>query len=482
MSKLFTFIASGWPPETEFHAAIAKALSENGHTCHAVVQGRRYADSYRSTNAFTEVHDLTGWTAKNWEQDFSTALQQLKIAESKYGKPFYWQYLAADRFLCTKGYEYNVRTALAQTSFWEQYLKDNKPCLITGEVSHFHNYLGWAISSINNIPFVHLIPARIPHCCAAGDGPFEHRDMVTNRYRNFQQQGLPEDLRARAVEYIAKFQSKTERAAHLQDIKGWNKSPVGTGTIKNFLSDIARYYSSEQKFNYTLIPPTAKLKTWATQLSRKALMTFGSVFTPVGKLPDTEPFVLFGLHLQPESSTLVRGQFFQDMLAVTRNIALSLPAGYRLFVKEHDVMFGRRPRSFYEDLKNIANVELVSPYEPGPMLARNAAAIATVTGTFGWDAILLGKPAIVFGEPFFANYDGAYHVTDMTKLPEIFKTALFQHENQPKDQLNFVAAVLDNVLPASMDDLWGLRDSNYDKDAEIIAAELISRAQRHENS
>ncbi len=476
MGNLFTFIASGWPPETDFHAALARALSEKGHCCHAVVLGPRYSDAYRASNAFTDVHDLTTWTQDHWEPDMAIALQRLEEAEARYGNPSYWQYLAADRFLCRKSYDDNIRTALAQTTFWEHYLAEHSPSLLIGEISHFHNYLAWAIGRYHTIPFAHLIPARVPQCCACGDGPFEHRDLVTASYRRYKEQGLPEALRQKAATYIADFQNRTTRAAHLQEVKQWHKSPVGTGTIGSFLADIPRYYSPERDVNYTLISPFTKLHTWATQLARKISMTAARVFTPVGALPDSAPFVLFGLHLQPESSTLIRGQFFQDMGAVARNIALSLPAGYRLFVKEHDVMFGRRPRAFYRDLENVANIELVSPYESGPALARKAAAIAVVTGTFGWDAILLGKPAIVLGEPFFAGYDGIYHVTDPTRLPAILQQALQHHRHDPEDQLCFVGAVLDNVLPASMDVLWGLRDSGYDRDADIIAAELISRA------
>ncbi|MCK5528983.1 MAG: hypothetical protein KAI74_04825 [Kiritimatiellae bacterium] len=474
MKKTFTFIASGWSPETAFHASIAAALNRDGHECHAVTLGANHAEAYRETGSFTTVHDLTEWTANNWP-DIDSAKSQISDAERKYDIPSYWQLLAADRFLCLKSYEFNIKTAWAQTSFWEKYIKEVKPAIFIGEVSHFHNYLAWAIGDHSNIQYAHMIPARVPQHCAMGNGPFEHRDMVEYSYRDFQANGIPDDLKMKAEEYISAFQNKTERASHLQEVKQWYRSPVGSGSLSNFIRDAKRWYSAESKFNYTITPPSLKIKTWILQLARKASMTIQGVFTPPGKTPDTEPFVLFGLHLQPESSTLIRGQFFQDMGAVVRNLALSLPAGYRLFVKEHDVMFGRRPKSFYDELKKISNIVLVSPYDSGPLLVRKAAAIATVTGTLGWDAILLGKPAIVMGEPFFANYDGAYHITDMTKLPVALRTALLDHNHNPENQKQFVASVMDNILPASMDNLWGLRESNYDNDAAIIAKALMKR-------
>jgi hypothetical protein len=480
MNDAIVFVASGWPPEADFHSSIAKALAKRGISSEAVVLGPRYAASYKASGGFSRVHDLCDAMKEHWRKTadagFSDAVAK---AEKKYGTPSYWQYLAADRFLCTRSYEYNIKAAAAQTAFWESCFAAQKPRLLVGEISHFHNYLAWAVGQQAGVPFAHLIPARVPGHCAIGDGPFEHQNAVTTTYRAFQKSGIPEDLKKKAQDYIADFQGRTGRASHLQAVSAWHRSPVGTGTLDNFIADISRWYSEERQYNYTLVSPFEKLGVYVRQLYRKTAMTLQGVFCPPGQLPDREPFVLFGLHLQPESSTLVRGQFFQDMLAVARNLALSLPAGYRLFVKEHDVMFGRRPTSFYKDLKKIANVVLVSPYESGPALVRKAAAIAAVTGTFGWDAILLGKPAVVFGESFFAGYDGIRHCTDMTRLPTVLSELLSGYTLNEADRLCFVAAVMANTVPANMDDLWGLRNTDYSAQAEILADALIQRFRNH---
>ena len=476
MKDIVVFIASGWPPEAEFHSSIARALAKRNISSEAVVLGPRYATSYTKSGGFDRVYDLCDAMKEQWRKPAKTCpLDRLTEAEKKYGVPSYWQYLAADRFLCSKSYEYNVKTALAQTVFWENYFARQTPRLLIGEISHFHNYLAWAVGKHYGIPFAHLIPARIPKHCAIGDGPFEHQNLVTATYRDFQKNGMPEKFKKQAQNYITDFQGRTGRASHLQAVREWHRSPVGTGTLSNFVSDIFRWHSEERQYNYTLVSPFEKLSVYVRQLSRKIIMTMEGVFCPAGQMPDCEPFVLFGLHLQPESSTLVRGQFFQDMLAVARNLALSLPAGYRLIVKEHDVMFGRRPVSFYKDLKKIANLVLVSPYESGPLLARKASAIATVTGTFGWDAILLGKPAVVLGESFFAGYDGIRHITDMTCLPKLFSELLSEYKVDETDRLNFVAAVMANIVPANMDDLWSLRNTDYRVEAEILADALIQR-------
>ena len=190
---------------------------------------------------------------------------------------------------------------------------------------------------------------------------------------------------------------------------------------------------------------------------------------------DPVPFVVFGLQLQPESSTLVRGQFHQDMLAVVRDIALSLPVSHRLYVKEHDVMFGHRPIHFYQSLKEIPNVVCVSPYESGPALIRRADAAVCVTGSFGWDAALLGKPAIVLGEPFFAAYPGVDHVTDLTALPEVFQRRLSgDYRHSETDLECFVAATQAVTVDADMDSLWGGHGSAREADVANLARALLA--------
>jgi capsule polysaccharide export protein KpsC/LpsZ len=42
----------------------------------------------------------------------------------------------------------------------------------------------------------------------------------------------------------------------------------------------------------------------------------------------------------------------------------------------------------------------------------NAQAVATVTGTIGWEAMVLGKPVIVFGLKWYEKYEGVLKITD----------------------------------------------------------------------
>lgn len=117
-----------------------------------------------------------------------------------------------------------------------------------------------------------------------------------------------------------------------------------------------------------------------------------------------EPYIYFPLQFSPEISTLTHGLRVEDQAALVETFAKFLPSKYRLYVKEHTSMIGRRPASLYRRLKRLHNVTLVSPRVSTFSLIRNASAVATITSTAGWEAFLFGKPVIVFGNVFFKEF------------------------------------------------------------------------------
>lgn len=469
---IITFINSGLA-EVPFHALLARELAKLGYSVHAVTMGSRYTRAYRKAGCFAQVHDLVEWMRDHWSS-VSDVVACAKQIEDKYCPEGLWRLLGADRRLCRFDHEFNLRVACVQTLFWERHFDVSRPKLLVGEISHFHNYLPWAIGRVFQVPFAHILSARIPGHTAIGDGPYEHRDIVRRNFELFKQRGVPDELRAKAEAYVTSFREKTERATHLTPLRKWYEDPADIGSLRGFLETSCAWFGWERKYNYTLLPPGEKIRNWLTIKYRRAAMVAGRYFEPVSVCH--EPFVLFGLHYQPEASTLVRGQFFQNMLALVQNISLSLPVGYRLLVKEHDVMFGQRSLSFFRELRKMPNVVSVSPYESGPILVRKAAAVVTVTGTFGWDGVLLGKPVIAFGESFFAEYSGVDHVTDLTRVPDILRERLRGFTPNHEELITFVAAVFASIVPAGIDDLWGLRSQMIQTSAPVIAQELARRA------
>ena len=131
------------------------------------------------------------------------------------------------------------------------------------------------------------------------------------------------------------------------------------------------------------------------------------------------PYVVFPLHFQPELTSSPSGDIFVDQGLCIEVLAKNVPADHLIYVKEHPTQFyahtvgqtGRIPE-FYQDILANPKVRLmplhVDPFE----LFAHAKAVATVTGTSGWEAMVKGKPVISFGLTWYEKYSGVLKIID----------------------------------------------------------------------
>ncbi|MCR4923885.1 MAG: hypothetical protein K5931_07770, partial [Lachnospiraceae bacterium] len=72
-----------------------------------------------------------------------------------------------------------------------------------------------------------------------------------------------------------------------------------------------------------------------------------------------EDYVYMPLHLIPESTVFVKASYYVDECNLIEQVSKSLPAGWKLYVKEHQAMLGERGLEFYKKVKELHNVRLV---------------------------------------------------------------------------------------------------------------------------
>ena len=134
-----------------------------------------------------------------------------------------------------------------------------------------------------------------------------------------------------------------------------------------------------------------------------------------------DKYVYMPLHLIPESSTSVHGPFYANELFTIEQISKSLPAGCYLYVKEHQAMLGERPLEFYRKANRIPNVKVVNINfyrDPKPWIM-NSMGVITVTGSSSFEAALLGKKSIVFGDVALNMIDGITRAYSFEELPKL---------------------------------------------------------------
>ena len=133
---------------------------------------------------------------------------------------------------------------------------------------------------------------------------------------------------------------------------------------------------------------------------------------PTKRLSDLrgKPFVFYPLHEEPEATLSVGSPEFMNQLGAISSLARDMPAGATLAVKETVYGIGRRPDNFYRQICEFKNVSWLDFRELGIDVVREATAVATIAGTAGLEAAVMGKPVIAFGRRNFYNFIPHVHV------------------------------------------------------------------------
>jgi len=110
------------------------------------------------------------------------------------------------------------------------------------------------------------------------------------------------------------------------------------------------------------------------------------------------------MNTEPEVALLVYGRAFRNQIETVRNIAASLPVGWKLVVKEHPNSMGYRSQGYYRKLREIPNVELLGPTVDTNEVVAGSDLVFVVFGTIGLEAVMKEKPVITFCETPYGSF------------------------------------------------------------------------------
>lgn len=131
----------------------------------------------------------------------------------------------------------------------------------------------------------------------------------------------------------------------------------------------------------------------------KCYKTYESLCSNI--IPDK--YVVFYLHLQPERTTLPEGYGFTQQYKALTILNEVLPNDWKVIVKEHPATFyrycnpsGRWPQ-FYREIAALDKVQFVPLETDTYILMSKCKCVATIAGTVCREALMMGKPALLFG-------------------------------------------------------------------------------------
>jgi len=137
-----------------------------------------------------------------------------------------------------------------------------------------------------------------------------------------------------------------------------------------------------------------------------------------------ERYVLVALHYQPEETSCPTGGRYADQTLIVRLLHNFLKDDIDIVIKEHKTQFfpfgeGEvgRDKYFYERLRSISpRVKFVSFDENPFNLIDGALATVTISGTIGWESVIRGTPAIIFGRAWYEDMPGVFKIKTYEEL------------------------------------------------------------------
>lgn len=162
-------------------------------------------------------------------------------------------------------------------------------------------------------------------------------------------------------------------------------------------------------------------------------------------IDQTSPFGLFYLHYEPEMTVNPLGDVLMQAEAVS-SVASALPAGWKLYVKEHPAQTDRasagfftgRSEAFYHSLSSIPNVFLLNDQILARALFDEAQFVSTISGSVGFEALLRGIPVISFGSSWYTDFPGVFRPSAQDELSEWFARDGFLKRPQIGDVIKAV--------------------------------------------
>lgn len=113
--------------------------------------------------------------------------------------------------------------------------------------------------------------------------------------------------------------------------------------------------------------------------------------------------LLFTLHRQPEQSIDWLAWRYSDQVETVRRVALALPEGWQLLVKEHPIGIGDRTVGDLESIRALPGVRLVDPTLATSHLLTQVDGVITATGTVAYESGLQLLPALTLQHMFFSG-------------------------------------------------------------------------------
>ena len=482
-------------PQLKWWSPVAQEVAQHlGVEAVAWVQGEHDRQLAESIGGYARVVDLLAdFDPGRYEAELPKNLDRVRRYEEQVGVHCFHEDVAIDRHVS------HTDWGLAQIIHYatqimggidRQLERHGYPVAAMGEANTLPYRVAYRLLRPRLYYFFPALERSWPHRFYVDQSIDAHRPDSQQKYRQFMEQGMPEELEQIATERLTEFREKAlipfySRPAYGAGITKGGTDPLSrklqprraAGVVTRWMDQLLGGGDTKDPRSAHVRSPGEKLVSTAVEYSRKR------AFEETAQPPATDgmEYCTYFLHVEPEYSVEGLAFDFRSQLTVIQNIAAMLPGQMRLYVKEHRPMLGIRSRGFFEALAAVPNILLLTDDVTAHDMIQGSRIVFTLTGTTALEAMFYGVPAVVLGEIYFSGFQGIYSARSPQELRAVIREVLAKDDAGATDEA--AAAALAAVYASSFSGKIGaaysvdeiLESDNLRRVSEGILAALQAR-------
>lgn len=172
-------------------------------------------------------------------------------------------------------------------------------------------------------------------------------------------------------------------------------------------------------------------------------------------------YIFYPLHMEPETAISYIGECYGNQLMLIDRISHCLGTNQKLIIKEHPQQRGVLLTKKYQALKkkycNLIFIDAkISSYD----IFKKMTCMVTLNGTAGFEALICGKPVILFGYAYYKDCKGVTFCESFWKLKEMLREHTYNMPKE-KDIIEFIAKIhigMKNIFPYIIDESYEQQD------------------------
>lgn len=384
--------------------------------------------------------------------------------------------IQSDRAFCLLSYSECLKLTAVYYRFWKEFLARHDADYVMHEpTSLMMNFLAAILCSQRGAQYIYQIMAKgdrgdISNLIMSG---FEFNCPQLERNYRLYANGDKAYDQGRCDAFIDGF--RTDLGTYLGDKIRPTESLArllvnGVMSAVRQLVHAKRFSRCTENIDYWDMRQNTSGRKFISLLRYVAEVTFHEF--KVGPL-----YYYYPLHLEPEAVVLYHGHgLYRNQVKLIENIAAQLPPNTFLYVKDHPHDFGYRSADDFKRLQKIPNVRLIRHNVSGKLITAHAVGVITITGTAGFEALLLGKQIYTLSKTF---YGVCPRVKSILHVRDIRDSVYVQRHISYDDDVSlyhFVAAYLDSINDGLVD-YFVSRAKTYgldlNKNAKIVAQSIL---------